>query len=81
MCGAAYDHNIPDNIAPPESRFLPEDVRIYGFARSEMTDDALRERITGFLKGHDDKKAGFLERLTYVHGTSCGVAGWNHVRL
>lgn len=44
-------------------------MRIYGFARSEMTDDAVRERIKGFLKGHDDQKAGFLERLTYVHGT------------
>jgi glucose-6-phosphate 1-dehydrogenase len=53
-----------------ECRFLPEDVRIYGFARSEMTDGALRERIKGYVKGEDAAKANFLERVSYVQGTS-----------
>lgn len=62
------------------SGFLPEDVRIYGFARSEMTDDALRDRIKGFLKGHDDRKAAFLERVTYLHGSYTEAAGFQRLQ-
>lgn len=60
----------------PTRRFLPEDVQIYGFARSELTDDTLRERVKGYLKGKDATKDQFLQRLTYCLGASpdCGCA-------
>jgi hypothetical protein len=57
-------------------------VRVYGFARSEMTDDALRERVKSYVKGDDAAKAAFLERLTYVQGVwpctccSCRITMW-----
>lgn len=33
-----------------------------------MTDDALRERVRGYLKGDEDVKSQFLARLTYCQG-------------
>lgn len=53
--------------------YLPESVIICGYARSKMTDEGLRAKISPYLvnKGQeaDDVVAQFLERVYYRSGT------------
>ena len=54
---------------------LPKTTRIFGFARSDLTDDDLRERLRPFLKksGHsEDKIENFLKQCFYQGGESYG---------
>lgn len=52
--------------------FLPSnEVHIFGYARSKMADDDLRERIRGYLpqeKESTDKISSFLQLIKYVSG-------------
>lgn len=49
-------------------RFLPDDVRIIGYARSQLTDASLRERLQEYLKGDVVMIHEFLDTCTYVQG-------------
>jgi glucose-6-phosphate 1-dehydrogenase len=54
---------------------LPKNTKIWGFARSQMTDDELRERLRPFLlkTTHSPEVVeGFLARCLYQGGTSYG---------
>ncbi|CAG9464164.1 unnamed protein product [Pedinophyceae sp. YPF-701] len=60
--------------------FLPKNVRIVGYARSAMDDEALRERVSGHLDAAPHIKKAFLDRCTYVQGpydTTDGFAALN----
>ncbi|XP_062222854.1 glucose-6-phosphate 1-dehydrogenase, cytoplasmic isoform-like [Phragmites australis] len=46
------------------------EVHIFGYARSNLSDDALRERIRGYLKGASDEHLSqFLQLIKYVSGS------------
>ncbi|KMZ58192.1 glucose-6-phosphate dehydrogenase [Zostera marina] len=48
------------------------DVHIFGYARTKITVDDLRDRIRGFLKGKDEKSedaSSFLQLIKYVSGS------------
>ncbi|XP_062185667.1 glucose-6-phosphate 1-dehydrogenase, cytoplasmic isoform-like [Phragmites australis] len=45
------------------------EVHIFGYARSNLSDDGLRERIRGYLKGNSEDLSGFLQLIKYVSGT------------
>ncbi|KAJ1279836.1 hypothetical protein BS78_04G186200 [Paspalum vaginatum] len=48
----------------------PGEVRIFGYARSNLSDDGLRERIRGYLKGASDEHLSqFLQLIKYVSGS------------
>jgi glucose-6-phosphate 1-dehydrogenase len=55
---------------------LPQDFVVFGFARSEMSNDAFREHVSGYLTCRyepekercDEKMAAFLARCRYVSG-------------
>ncbi|GAB2302280.1 hypothetical protein Dimus_036295 [Dionaea muscipula] len=56
--------------------FLPlNEAHIFGYARSKMTDDDLRERLRGFLIGKDaapeqsESVSKFLQLIKYVSGS------------
>lgn len=54
---------------------LPESTRIYGFARSPLTDDQLRDRLRPYLKKsrHSDENIEkFLSQCFYQGGKSYG---------
>lgn len=54
---------------------LPEKARIFGFARSKMTDEELRERVRPFLKKSDHSDEiieKFLSQCFYQSGESYG---------
>ena len=67
---------IPALFALYSQDLLPEDFMIFGFARSEMTDDGFRGRVTEFIecryvegdKTCGDKMALFLKRCHYFPG-------------
>ncbi|KAL6634686.1 hypothetical protein ACP70R_027357 [Stipagrostis hirtigluma subsp. patula] len=47
-----------------------EEVHIFGYARSNLSDDGLRERIRGYLKGASDEHLSqFLQLIKYVSGS------------
>lgn len=49
--------------------FAPQHVQVVGYARSPLTDEALREQIRPHLKGAPAAKVeAFLKLCTYVHG-------------
>jgi len=53
------------------SGLLPSHTAIYGFARSDLTDDDYKSRISEYFKGGDDNdKEEFLSRCFYVKGNS-----------
>jgi glucose-6-phosphate 1-dehydrogenase len=56
------------------ARFLPTNLRIFGYARSEMSADALHARIKGYLKGDSGSIDDFLKLITYIHGA--GLRDW-----
>uniref|UniRef100_A0A0E0K208 Glucose-6-phosphate 1-dehydrogenase n=1 Tax=Oryza punctata TaxID=4537 RepID=A0A0E0K208_ORYPU len=46
------------------------EVHIFGYARSNISDDGLRERIRGYLKGASDEHISqFLQLIKYVSGS------------
>jgi len=46
------------------------EVHIFGYARSNLSDDGLRERIRGYLKGASDEHLSqFLQLIKYVSGS------------
>jgi glucose-6-phosphate 1-dehydrogenase len=46
------------------------EVHIFGYARSNLSDDGLRERIRGYLKGASDEHVSqFLQLIKYVSGS------------
>ncbi|CAB9512995.1 6-phosphogluconate dehydrogenase, decarboxylating (Fragment) [Seminavis robusta] len=56
-------------------KLLPEDTVIFGYARSQLTDDELRSRIRPFLEKSDHPKAtveAFLNICQYQGGKSYG---------
>ncbi len=60
-------------------RFLPKDLRIIGYARSKLTDESLREKLQGHLKG--DGVTDFLSRVTYIPGSYDGDEGFQVLPL
>ncbi|KAI3425139.1 hypothetical protein D9Q98_008910 [Chlorella vulgaris] len=56
--------------------FLPSNVAIIGYARTDMNDDKLREKLKPKLVGSDDDIDKFLKRCTYVAGSYDGAEGW-----
>eukprot|EP00172_Hildenbrandia_rubra_P003056 Plantae.Rhodophyta-Hildenbrandia_rubra.ctg4456.p1 GENE.Plantae.Rhodophyta-Hildenbrandia_rubra.ctg4456~~Plantae.Rhodophyta-Hildenbrandia_rubra.ctg4456.p1 ORF type:complete len:521 (-),score=110.42 Plantae.Rhodophyta-Hildenbrandia_rubra.ctg4456:2539-4101(-) len=54
-----------------DCHYLPKNVTIVGYARSEKEDDEFRKSIREHLKGDDDsKKDEFLEKCIYRNGES-----------
>lgn len=56
-------------------RLLPEDTVIYGYARSNLNDEQLRDRLRPFLENSDhpkDKVDSFLNMCHYQGGRSYG---------
>lgn len=51
-----------------KNNFLPPNTKIIGYARSEMTDGQLRERLAPFLPGPPEDAKDFLEHCLYVSG-------------
>uniref|UniRef100_A0A0E0DFD9 glucose-6-phosphate dehydrogenase (NADP(+)) n=1 Tax=Oryza meridionalis TaxID=40149 RepID=A0A0E0DFD9_9ORYZ len=46
------------------------EVHIFGYARSNLSDDGLRERIRGYLKGASEEHlSDFLQHIKYVSGS------------
>jgi glucose-6-phosphate 1-dehydrogenase len=46
------------------------EVHIFGYARSNLSDDGLRQRIRGYLKGASDEHVSqFLQLIKYVSGS------------
>jgi len=71
----ARKKTFPALFALYSQGFLPDNFRIFGFARSEMSDDAFRIHITGkltcrYVPGEkcSEKMAEFLARCHYVQG-------------
>ncbi|GJP50614.1 hypothetical protein CLOM_g9757 [Closterium sp. NIES-68] len=63
--------------------FLPVgEIRIFGYARSAMTDEQLREKIKGYLKPKEDVPSGqdpvgdFLKIVSYIQGPYDGRDGY-----
>jgi glucose-6-phosphate 1-dehydrogenase len=63
----AKKKTYPALFALYSNNLLPENTIIYGFARSEMSDEKFRESITSRLKGSGDKQK-FLAKCFYFHG-------------
>lgn len=45
--------------------YLPKDVRIVGYARSELNDEDLRARLAEYLIGEETMVHNFLQLITY----------------
>ena len=54
-------------------------MKIFGYARSKLTDESLRERLRPYLEkaGDTNRLEEFLSRCSYVHGEYDGDAGWS----
>ncbi len=63
---------IPLAVAPPSPdpapSFLPRNVAIIGYARTQLTNQQLRDKLRPRLKGSDKERDDFLGRCTYVAG-------------
>lgn len=59
--------------------FLPPNTKIIGYARSELTNTQLRERIAPFLPGSQDNTKDFLDHCLYVSGTYDEDAGFERL--
>lgn len=57
-------------------RFLPKDLRIIGYARSKLSDQDLKEKVKGYLKGTDAEVNEFLSRISYIPGSYDGDEGF-----
>ena len=60
-------------------RFLPKDLQIIGYARSKLTNESLREKLQGHLKG--EGATDFLSRVTYIPGSYDGDEGFQVTAL
>ncbi|GMH35965.1 hypothetical protein BSKO_03833 [Bryopsis sp. KO-2023] len=56
--------------------FLPDNIQILGYARSNLKDEELRDRLKGYLKGEESKINEFLSLCTYKQGQYDGSAGY-----
>ena len=59
-----------------KNNFLPENTRIIGYARSNLTDDDLRDRLRPSLKGSAGDVDRFLNICTYISGPYDGSSGF-----
>lgn len=55
-----------------KANFLPENLHIIGYARSELSDDELRAKLKGYLQGQESTIAEFLSHCTYISGQYSG---------
>ncbi|CAL8465488.1 g5024 [Coccomyxa elongata] len=60
--------------------FLPKDLRIIGYARSKLTDQDLKEKVKGYLKGTDAEVNEFLSRMSYIPGSYDGDEGFQSLQ-
>ncbi|CAD7703420.1 unnamed protein product [Ostreobium quekettii] len=60
--------------------FLPPNLRVVGYARSALTDEDLRSRLKGFLKGEEDSIDKFLASCSYVRGEYNGSEGYEKLQ-
>eukprot|EP00891_Asterochloris_glomerata_P006826 jgi/Astpho2/6826/Aster-06502 len=74
-------HDDPDAVPPTtaaqtnNSKFLPEDTLIFGYARSKLSDDDLRKKIKpGIGEGKDQDE--FLSKIKYIAGQYDGSEGY-----
>ena len=51
-----------------KAEFLPKVVRIVGYARSDLTDNDLRDKLRGYLKADESVVNDFLSKCSYVSG-------------
>jgi len=75
----AKKKTYPSLLSLYAGSLLPKDVVIYGFARSKMSDEALRDRLRPFLieKQEESVVERFLKRCFYQAGSGYGdVKGW-----
>ncbi|TVU15490.1 hypothetical protein EJB05_39013 [Eragrostis curvula] len=55
------------------------EVHIFGYARSNLSDDGLRERIRGYLKGEPEDVSEFLQLIKYVSGSYDSGEGFENL--
>jgi len=60
--------------------YLPKNLNIIGYARSEMTDQSLRERVQKFLKGDQKSIQTFLNTISYVSGSYVDAPGFQKLQ-
>jgi len=76
----AKKKTYPSLLSLFDSHLLPDNVKIYGYARSSITHDELREKLRPFLSkgGYSSEVVeDFLSRCYYQAGTSYGdVNSW-----
>eukprot|EP01101_Sappina_pedata_P005535 TRINITY_DN2556_c0_g1_i1.p1 TRINITY_DN2556_c0_g1~~TRINITY_DN2556_c0_g1_i1.p1 ORF type:complete len:628 (+),score=295.92 TRINITY_DN2556_c0_g1_i1:54-1886(+) len=51
-----------------QHRLLPRDCHIIGFARSKMTDEDFKKKISQSFKGSEEEKSLFLDKCSYFAG-------------
>ncbi|KAL6766229.1 GLD1 [Auxenochlorella protothecoides x Auxenochlorella symbiontica] len=60
--------------------FLCSNVRIVGYARTDLSDQALRDKLRPFLKNTpEDKREAFLATCSYVSGPYDTPHGWQRL--
>lgn len=59
-----------------KNNFLPKKTHIVGYARSVLTDEAMRDRISPHLKGSEADVGAFLQICSYVAGSYDGDSGF-----
>ncbi|MEW5299976.1 MAG: hypothetical protein WDW36_002942 [Sanguina aurantia] len=64
----AMKKTYPALFALFEKGFLPPRLAIIGYARSKMSDEALRKRLQPHLVGDEDVVRAFLSHCTYISG-------------
>ena len=67
-CSHAGQRDDPPPPPPSHRRLLPADLHVFGYARSALTDESLREQLRKFLKGDSALIEGFLSVCTYIQG-------------
>lgn len=56
------------DIAALLARFLPENFRIFAYARSKLSSEELRESLRSYLKGETSVVDKFLALISYIQG-------------
>ncbi|KAF8070929.1 G6PD5 [Scenedesmus sp. PABB004] len=76
----AKKKTFPALFALYEKGFLPRATQIIGYARSELTDAGLRERLAPFLKGDPASVERFLALCVYIQGDyAVGAPGYDRL--
>lgn len=57
-------------------RFLPKNLKIIGYARSKLSNDDLKNKIKGYLKGEEAQINDYLDRISYIPGSYDGNEGF-----